>query len=58
MVIGLEGGIGKGSARSVSGVDLGAAVQPVNGPEFDIADMTAIAAQTDSQQLLIQRAAA
>ncbi|MDR0809664.1 MAG: single-stranded-DNA-specific exonuclease RecJ, partial [Gemmobacter sp.] len=27
VVIGLEGGIGKGSARSVSGVDLGAAVQ-------------------------------
>ena len=29
VVIGLEGGIGKGSARSVSGVDLGAAVQRV-----------------------------
>ncbi|MFN4172670.1 MAG: single-stranded-DNA-specific exonuclease RecJ, partial [Pseudorhodobacter sp.] len=27
VVIGLEGGIGKGSARSVSGVDLGAAIQ-------------------------------
>lgn len=29
VVIGLEGGIGKGSARSVTGVDLGAAVQRV-----------------------------
>ena len=29
VVIGFEGGIGKGSARSVSGVDLGAAVQRV-----------------------------
>jgi single-stranded-DNA-specific exonuclease len=29
VVIGLEGGIGKGSARSVAGVDLGAAVQRV-----------------------------
>lgn len=29
VVIGIEGGIGKGSARSVSGVDLGAAVQRV-----------------------------
>ena len=29
VVIGVEGGIGKGSARSVSGVDLGAAVQRV-----------------------------
>ncbi len=29
VVIGLEGGIGKGSARSISGVDLGAAVQRV-----------------------------
>ncbi|HRK43745.1 MAG TPA: DHHA1 domain-containing protein, partial [Gemmobacter sp.] len=29
VVIGLEGGIGKGSARSVPGVDLGAAVQRV-----------------------------
>ncbi|WBL32443.1 single-stranded-DNA-specific exonuclease RecJ [Sinirhodobacter sp. HNIBRBA609] len=29
VVIGLEGGIGKGSARSVSGVDLGASVQRV-----------------------------
>jgi len=29
VVIGLEGGIGKGSARSVNGVDLGAAVQRI-----------------------------
>ena len=29
VVIGLEGGIGKGSARSITGVDLGAAVQRV-----------------------------
>lgn len=29
VVIGLEGGVGKGSARSVAGVDLGAAVQRV-----------------------------
>ncbi|MDT8856541.1 single-stranded-DNA-specific exonuclease RecJ [Paracoccaceae bacterium Fryx2] len=29
VVIGLEGGIGKGSARSVTGVDLGAAVQRI-----------------------------
>lgn len=29
VVIGLEGGIGKGSARSVAGVDLGAAVQRI-----------------------------